>query len=124
MADELLDALESIEQLGWRSLCDGTAAEFYGQLMTSDGAMVLAEGQVLTRDEVVRSLREAPTWDDYRIERVRLVTAGRESAALVYQGTGLRDGQPAFVAWMSSVYVRLDGAWRLALYAQTPVPAT
>ncbi len=42
---------------------------------------------------------------------------------MVYTGTARRDGQPDFTAVMSSVYVVVDGRWRLALYTQTPVPA-
>jgi hypothetical protein len=50
-----------------------------------------------------------------------VVDAGDGAAAVVYVGTGYRDGdQPAFVGVMSSVYVRRDGTWRLALYQQTP----
>ncbi|WP_393916544.1 hypothetical protein [Halostreptopolyspora alba] len=33
-----------LEHRGWRPLCDGTGADFYGSLMTEDGVMVLAHG--------------------------------------------------------------------------------
>ena len=91
--------------------------------MTTDSAMVLANGAVLTRPEVVASLRHAPAWDGYDLSDVRLVTTGRDSAALVYRARARREGEPDFVAAMSSVYVRVDGRWRLALYTQTPEPA-
>lgn len=42
---------------------------------------------------------------------------------LRYTGTGRRSGEPDFVALMGSLYVRIDGEWRLAHYQQTPVPA-
>ncbi len=113
--------LLDLERHGWDSLCDVTGAQFYGDLMTDDGIMVLADGAVLDRDAVVASLEHAPPWQSYDIEDVRLVDAGADSAAIVYVGTGYRDGdQPAFVGVMSSVYVRQDGRWRLALYQQTP----
>ena len=63
----------------------------------------------------------APTWDSYDVGDVRLVTTGRDGAALVYRGTARRDGEDDVVCVMSSVYVRVNGAWRLALYTQTPV---
>lgn len=91
--------------------------------MTSDGLMVLADGQAMTRAEVVSALRDAPLWGDYRMSDVRLVTTGRDGAALVYRGTGLRDGEPEFVGVMTSVYVQVTGTWRLALYTQTPMPS-
>jgi hypothetical protein len=121
MSDELLETLDALERQGWDALCDGTASDFYGKAMTSDGFMVLANGAALTRDQVVTALRDAPPWSGYQMSDVRLVTSGRDSAALVYKGTAERDGQDPFVATMSSVYVRINGTWRLALYTQTPV---
>ncbi|WP_243226090.1 nuclear transport factor 2 family protein [Microbacterium sp. CIAB417] len=120
MLDELLD----LEHQGWRSLCDGTGAEFYGDIMTSDGVMVLAHGQILDRRAVVDSLNDVPAWRTYDIAEARLIGLGDDHAILVYNGRAYRDGEePAFVALMSSIYTRRDGNWRLALYQQTPVPA-
>jgi uncharacterized protein (TIGR02246 family) len=119
--DETMRALLDLERRGWDSLCDSTGSQFYGDLMTDDGVMVLANGAVMNRDAVVASLEHAPPWQSYDIEDVRLVEAGADAAGLVYVGTGYRDGdQPAFVGVMSSFYVRQDGRWRLALYQQTP----
>ena len=118
--DGLLHELLDLEHRGWRSLCDGTGATFYGDLMTDDGVMVLAHGVAMDRDQVVASLAEAPPWDRYEITDPRLVDIAG-GAALVYTGTGHRGDEP-FVARMSSVYVRRDGRWRLALYQQTPAP--
>lgn len=117
---ELMD----LEHQGWRSLCDGTGSDFYGRLMTADGVMVLAHGQVFTRDEVVDSLRDAPPWRTYRIDDERLIPLGDCAAVLVYRGSAYRDGEdPAFVGLMSSTYVRRDDGWALACYQQTPDPA-
>jgi len=55
------------------------------------------------------------------MDDVRVVPLGEDSAAVVYVGTGHRGGDdPAFVGVMSSVYVRRNADWRLALYQQTP----
>lgn len=119
MMQELLE----LEHAGWRSLCDGTGADFYSHIMTDDGVMVLAHGQALDREGVAESLRDAPTWSAYAISDERLVVLGRDEAALVYVGRASREGTPGeFRALMSSVYVRRDGRRRLALYQQTPVP--
>ena len=115
-----MDELIELERAGWASLCDGTADAFYGDVMTPDGLMVLADGSVMARDEVVAALGQAPAWASYEIDDVRVVPISEESAALVYTGTGHRDGDEPFVAIMSSVYVRRDGRWRLFLYQQTP----
>jgi hypothetical protein len=118
--EELLD----LEHRGWQALSASTGADFYGRIMTSDGVMVLAHGQVLDRQGVIESLGSAPPWRDYEISDERLVLAGDAQAILVYTGRARReDGDPAFAAVMSSVYTREAGGWRLALYQQTPVPA-
>lgn len=120
MLDELLD----LEHQGWKSLCNSTGADFYGRIMTSDGVMVLAHGQVFDRQAVINSLNEAPPWRAYDITDERLISLDEHRAILVYTGRAYRDeNQPAFNALMSSVYTRHDGNWRLALYQQTPVPA-
>ena len=113
--DELLD----LERRGWDSLCDGTAATFYGQLLTDDGLMVLAGGMVLDRDAVVASLADAPPWSRFELSDERVVDLGEDAAALVYRGVAHRDGEAPFVAAMTSMYRRVDGAWRLAVYQQT-----
>jgi len=117
--DELLD----MEHAGWASLCNGTASEFYGDAMTDDAVMVLANGTVMTRDEVIQALRNAPPWAAYEIDDVRFVSVGANSTAVVYLGTGHRgEEEPSFVGVMTSVYVERDGHWKLALYQQTPKP--
>ena len=119
--EDTKSALLDLERRGWDSLCDSTGSQFYGDLMTDDGVMVLANGAVMNREAVVASLEQAPPWQSYDIEDVRLVEAGADAAGIVYVGTGYREGdQPAFVGVMSSIYVRQDGQWRLALYQQTP----
>ncbi|WP_137772211.1 MULTISPECIES: nuclear transport factor 2 family protein [unclassified Microbacterium] len=119
MLDELLD----LEHQGWKSLCDSTGADFYGQIMSSDGVMILAHGQVFDRKAVIDSLNEAPPWRTYDITDEQLIALSEDHAILVYTGRAYRDeDEPAFVALMSSVYTRQDGTWRLALYQQTPVP--
>ena len=117
---DLLGQLLTIEHAGWRSLCDGAAADFYGELMTDDGVMVLANGQIMDRDDVVHALRDAAPWSAYDIDAPRAVRAGPEATALVYVGTGRRDEADPFVGAMSSVYRLVDGRWRLALYQQSP----
>lgn len=116
------DLLE-LEHRGWRSLCDGSGADFYGHLMTEDGVMVLAHGQVFDRQDVIDSLNEAPPWRTFEIDHERLVSLGDDAAALVYRGQAYREeADPAFVGLMTSVYVRQRTGWALASYQQTPIP--
>ncbi|MGY1712305.1 nuclear transport factor 2 family protein [Geodermatophilus sp. SYSU D00758] len=121
---DLLDLLLGLERRGWDSLCDGTAADLYGELMTEDALFVLADGSVMDRSTVVAALSGSPAWRSYAIEDPRLVALGPDAAALVYTGRASRgEGEPEFVGAMSSSYVRTGDRWRLALYTQTPVPS-
>ena len=121
--DGLLQELEALERAGWDALCTGQAAAFYGDLMTDDGVMVLAHGQVMGRAAVVESLGAGPAWDRYELADLSAVPAGPDSATLVYRAVAHRGDAPPFTALMTSTYARLDGRWRLAVYTQTPVPA-
>ena len=116
------DTLLELERRGWDALCDGSGAAFYGETMTEDGLMVLADGSVMDRGAVVAALGQAPPGAGYEIRDVRLVEIGSDGACLVYVGSARRDDGSGFVATMSSVYVRRNGRWRLALYQQTPMP--
>ncbi len=119
-----LQELMELEHQGWQSLCNSTGADFYGRLMTDNSVMVLAHGQVFSRQDVVESLNEAPPWRSYDIDEERLIPLGDSAAVLVYRGTAYRDGTaPAFVALMASVYVRQGNGWALASYQQTPIPS-
>ncbi len=115
-----LDELLELEHAGWRSLCSSTGADFYGRTMTSDGLMVLANGEVMTRSDVVTALEHAPAWDSYSIDDVVELALGDAAVSLVYTGVGRRQDGGEFTGIMSSTYVNDGGEWRLALYQQTP----
>jgi hypothetical protein len=116
-----LQMLLALEREGWDTLCVGTGAAFYGAIMTEDAVMVIAGGAALDRQTVLDSLKTAPTWDTFTIEHPTLVRVAPDAAAIVYRARAQRDGDPEFVATMSSVYRHDDSGWRLALYQQTPV---
>ena len=121
-AQQLKDELIDLERRGWEALCKQTGDEFYGSLMTAEAVMVLANGQVMDRDAVMRALAEAPPWASFELEDSRVVPIGDGSAALVYRATAARDpDSPPFECVMTSVYVADGDDWRLALYQQTPI---
>jgi len=120
MTAPLLDEMLAAEHAGWTALCARRGGTFYGALMTPDAVMVLADGSVLDRPTLAATLDDAPPWDAYEIADARAVPVGEDVAALVYRASSSRAGDPPFRALMTSVYRRVDGALRLALYQQTP----
>lgn len=92
-------------------------------LMSDDGVMVLAHGQILDRQAITDLLNAAPPWRRYEIHDERIISLDDDRAILVYTGRTYRDeAEPEFTALMSSVYMRLEGVWRFALYSRLPFP--
>lgn len=120
------DELFELEHRGWRALCSGQGGSFYGELMLPDAVMVLVNGAVMGRGEVAASLDAAPPWTRYELSDEHHLPMGDDVAALVYRAVASRDDGPGadaepFTALMSSVYRRVDGQPRLALYQQTTI---
>jgi hypothetical protein len=66
----------------------------------------------------------ATPWAWYRIEEPRALTLGDGAASLSYRATARRDGDADdYRAFITSVYVREAGEWKLALHQQTPITA-
>ncbi|SJM66133.1 nuclear transport factor 2 family protein [Gulosibacter sp. 10] len=123
MAQLELDRLLALEHAGWRSLCESLGGTFYGELMTRDGLFVLVNGATMTRDEIAATLDGMPGWDSFEITDARLIPMSEDVAALVYRASATRGDLPKpFVGLMSSIYRRIDGQPRLALYQQTGIP--
>lgn len=89
---ELRAALVDVERRGWDSLCDSRGADFYGEIMTEDAVMVLANGAVMDRSAVVDALRQAPPWRRYDISDARLIRAGDDWRLAFYQQTPMPTG--------------------------------
>jgi hypothetical protein len=118
--DDLLEELLTLERAGWQSLCDGTGSQFYRGIMSDDALMVLANGAIMDRAAVSDALAQAPLWTRYEITDAQLLSVGATAAALVYTGTGYRDGtEEPFAGVVSSVYRRSHPGWTLVLYQQT-----
>ncbi len=124
--DGQLDEQEllELEHAGWQALSTGDSkgADHYSALMTEGALMVLANGQVMTREEVVSALRGSPPWDTYTIADSQVVPISDDVRAIVYTATGTR-GETRFEGVMTSVYVRTHAGWQLALYQQTATPS-
>lgn len=117
-----LDELLELENAGWQALCDSTGGTFYGDLMTEDALFILVNGAAMTREQIASSLNEAPGWDSYEITDARMMEVSEDVAALVYRATATRADLPEpFTAVMTSLYRRIEGRLRLALYQQTTI---
>ncbi|MCI3948540.1 MAG: hypothetical protein K0R11_474 [Acidimicrobiales bacterium] len=118
---DLEATLLALETEGWEALSSARGADHYGAVLTDDAVMVVP-GMVLSREEAVAGIRDAPPWSDFRIEEPRVVRLGADAASLTYRATASRSGQPPYVALMTTAFVRSGTSWKVALHQQTPVP--
>jgi hypothetical protein len=94
--------------------------DYYREHMAPDGLAVFGMG-VMGKTAAIGSTSspEAGDWADVHLDDVRLLELTEVCAALVYHGSATRAGVP-YAANASSVYVRRDGEWKLALHQQSP----
>ncbi len=118
---DLLTELLSLERQGAQALTSGRAAGFYGELLT-DNALMVVPGFIVDKAIFVQTADSEASWTSFTVEDPRVTSLTSDAAILTYRGRGQRTGQPDYVAWMSSVYVKRDGRWRLAHHQQTPQP--
>ena len=119
---DLLHELLDLERAGWQSLCESTGSDHYGGLMTDSGRMVLANGAVMSRDDVIDALQDAAPWSSFSIDDPEATALSDDVAAIIYTGTGHRGDGDDFIGVMTSVYVRRASRWKLALDQQTATP--
>jgi hypothetical protein len=116
---ELLD----IERGGWASISQKNP-DYYRNLVIEDTIVVDDEG-AHKGSELVDRISEADVESSVkRIGDSTLIPLTADSVAITYRIDleVLSFGEIAMYA--SSVYVRRDGAWKLALHQQTQIPKT
>ncbi len=86
--------------------------------------MLLADGTVMTRAEIVRSLGQVPPRASFDIDDPELWTVGDDVVTLVDTGTGDRDGGDSFTAVMTGVSVDAWSRLELTHDQQTPIGRT
>jgi hypothetical protein len=93
--------------------------DFYRANLADHAVMVFPVG-VLTKDDVVAAVTAAAPWIEYTIEHPLLVPLAEDVCSLTYTTVARRDTE--YRAAVTSVYLRVDGRWLLALHQQTPLP--
>lgn len=114
LAKELFD----LEDRFWAAAGDRT---FYDARLARNAVLLFPDPTgVLDRAQALDAAGAARPWSSWRIDDRRLVALSDQSAAIAYRAEARREGQPPYAALACSVYVREDGAWKLALHQQTP----
>ena len=89
ITDDLPARLLHEEHAGWKAILEGRGGEHYQRSMTRDALMVV-EGAVLGRDEILAAFRSAPPWDSYELHEPAVIRLGDRAGILVYRAVARR----------------------------------
>jgi hypothetical protein len=117
----MTDRLLQPEGLGWQALSSPGPVKFCEEWLADD-AVLIVPGMVIDREKFLHAFADKQPWASHHIEERRALWLTDDSAALIYRVTAQRDGQPAFAAPMTSVYVMRADRCQLILHQQTPMP--
>ncbi len=107
----------TIERSLWR---DGVKA--YEARMADECVMVFGPMGILDRAQILKTLDQAPRWQDVVMTETTLVTPGDSIAIVIaYKAEASRAGEKPYRALCSSTYLVLDGELKLAQHQQTPL---
>jgi hypothetical protein len=87
----------------------------------TDEAVVVVPGQTMNKDQTAEAMDAAAGWDDFSFDDERFAEIADDVVLLSYRFRGRRGDDFTYTAQMGSVYVRRDGAWKMAFHQQTPV---
>ncbi|MGK5173970.1 nuclear transport factor 2 family protein [Geodermatophilus sp. CPCC 205761] len=112
----------ALEEQGWQALGTGpeAAAEFYARVLDTEVEMIFPGGARIDDRAAVLASMGGPPWESWSLEEPRVRELGPGSAVVTYGVVAHRAGAEPYSALVSSVYVRRDDGWRLAVHQQTP----
>ena len=114
-----LIALEKQSWVAWRAH-DGA---FFSSFLSDDHVEVGARGITDKKSVVAGVASPVCTVDDYAVDQFRVTRLSADAALVVYharQKTLCGNVAVPSPAWVSSLYVRLNGRWLNVLFQQTP----
>jgi hypothetical protein len=115
--------LLEVEERLWRN-----DAELYRDNLTDEALLVFPETGLITRDVAVDAIlvenAEGRRWAEVNFEGVSSVQLTEEVALLTYSVSARWEHEASeYAALASSVYVKREGAWKLAFHQQSPLGA-
>lgn len=102
--------------------------DLYRDSLVPEAMLVFPETGVISRDFAVEAIRkenaENRKWAEVRFGNVRAQPISAETAALTYTVSARWNNEAAATTSIaSSIYVKRDGAWKLALHQQGALPS-
>lgn len=121
MMSEFPTHLIDIERRLWTN-----DAAFYQDNLTEDCLLVFAETGVITKEIAVNAIRkeneQGRRWAEVNFDEIRQLRLTDAVSLLNYRVNARWEHEESSVTLLaSSIYVRRDEVWKLALHQQTPV---
>jgi hypothetical protein len=115
--------LLDLEQRGWQALSSGAAAatQFYAALLADHAVMIFPGGVRVSGKQQILDTMGGPPWRWFELEAEQVVPLSVHTYAVIYQAAAQREGSEVYRALISSVYVLVDGEWKLVLHQQSPM---
>ena len=107
----------AIEKKFWE---EGTQA-FFEKSMDQNAVSVMEPMGFIEKSTAVEMSAHSKGWDDVKMHDLKFVQLTPDCVALIYHGeaTNRETGEPSKES-ISSVYVKKDGEWKLALTTHQP----
>jgi len=119
----MLKELFDLEHRGWEAISSANA-DFYREMVTDQTVVVEHDGVGTGQDLVEEIEANDSPFAGFTLENPTLVRVDDDSAVLTYRATAEVTGRDmVYRLYMTSLYTRRDGAWRLLFHQQTPVSA-
>jgi hypothetical protein len=121
MKQELPEHLLNIERKLWTN-----NAVLYKDNLTEDCLLVFPETGVITRDKAVDAIRkeneEGRRWSEAYFDELHSRRLANDVALLTYRAVARWEHEESTITVLaSSLYLKREGAWKLAFHQQTPI---
>jgi hypothetical protein len=114
--------IEKVERGFWEH---GQDATYYKENTDENFVGVFAEMGYVDQASAVKMTKKSDGWSDLKMTDTRWIELGSDSAAIVYKATAkMGDKKEPYSATITSVYVKKNGGWKLALHEHLPEQTT
>lgn len=96
---------------------------FYDAHLTKGALMIFPEPVgLLTREEIIRSITDAPRWAEINMSGSHRVNVHTEITVLTYKASAKCEGdRDMYRAEVISIYRKRGESWKLAFHQQIPI---
>lgn len=107
------EAVLEIERGFWEKSND---PKFYEEHLLPDGLSVMESMGFVKPSDAVKMSKGSKPWTNVKMQDMHVLDLNEDTIAVAYHGEGTQEGMAKpYRTTVSSVYVRHDGDWKLAL---------